>query len=703
MDPNDRKPSVIEDLTSEVGKHGSKPDGKPDAQKGRDSQSAKGSIQVNGRERGSGKQSPSPIHPASESRTQLAPGDVSWDGASQPATKAIVLEPKQKTARSEPRRMLSGASLTGSMLAERYQVEERIGEGGMGIVYKATHVGLQKPVAVKVLMPELNSISGIVERFEREARSLSRLDHPGIVRVMDFGKSGKGLLYLVMDYVDGIPLSSLIRREGPFSAERAVALTRQILLALSHAHNLGVVHRDLKPDNIMVLDAGSVTEHIRILDFGIAKIVEESDSPNSEPLTKAGMVFGTPEYLSPEQAAGEAESVDATSDLYTVGIILYEMLTKRRPFESTNRMALLNQHMTKKPCLVSEVEGAATIPTELDQIIMRALEKKREDRFASAMQFYAALSAVPVEQRPMTFWPGAVPPMNTLPPVQVIHKSRLRLWHYILMAAILGAGAAGTYFILRHTTRPVPQKRLTDLEDEKDLLKGLDKSLIPDVRAARGHLVALRPKKAIRILKPLTEKYPNQPVLFYLIGRAYLMTGTRANDIRALDAFTKAMQLAPSYRKHKRIHEQIASLLRSKYRSVRKATITFVDEQLGADAADIIERTSKQHPDYEVIRELLVVAEKHGIGKTVDKYRLYQLMLRDSPLCIERREAARQLMLLADPSALPFLKKALHRKPWRYGGRKKSNTCIKPTLEQAIQTLKAHKKAAQDHPEDMQQ
>jgi len=702
MDPNDRKPSVIEDLTSEVGKGASSRKSGAD----RESQSAKGSIQTNGKSHGpANRRAAFPEHPAPAAHTELAPGKDSWDGSSKRATKAIILEPTRRRSQSQPGRMLSGASLTGSMLAERYQVEERIGEGGMGIVYKATHVGLQKPVAVKVLMPELNSISGIVERFEREARSLSRLDHPGIVRVMDFGKSGKGLLYLVMDYVDGIPLSSLIRRDGPFPAERAVALARQILLALSHAHNLGVVHRDLKPDNIMVLNAGSPTEHIRILDFGIAKIVEESDSPTSEPLTKAGMVFGTPEYLSPEQAAGEAESVDATSDLYTVGIILYEMLTKRRPFESTNRMALLNQHMTKKPRPISEVEGASTIPSELDQIILRALEKKRENRFASAMQFYAALSAVPVEQRPMTFWPGAVPPMNTLPPVQVIHKSRLRLWHYILIAAILGAGAAGTYFLLRHTTRsrPVPQKRLTDLEDEKDLLKGLDKSLIPDVRAARGHLVALRPKKAIRILKPLTEKYPNQPVLFYLIGRAYLMNGNKANDIRALDAFTKAMQLDPSYRKHKRIHEQIVSLLRSKYRSVRKATVTFIDEQLGADGADIIVRTSKQHPDYEVVRELLVVAEKHGIGKTVDKHRLYQLMLRDSPLCNERREAARQLMLLADPEALPFLKSALHRRSWKYGGRKMSNKCIKPTLEQAIQALEARKKAARSHQHGMQQ
>src|SRR6185312_15757533 len=205
----------------------------------------------------------------------------------------------------------------GQVVGERYRIVNRIGLGGMGAVYRAEHTMMRRDLAIKVLLPELSGKEEFARRFEREAESASRLDHPNIITVTDFGRTAEGSLFLVMEFLAGTSLSAAIA-EGPMPRGRALAIERQILRALDHAHAAGVVHRDLKPENIMLVERDGQTDVVKILDFGIAKVTEpQNGSPGREALTQAGVIFGTPEYLSPEQALGEA--VDARADVYAAG------------------------------------------------------------------------------------------------------------------------------------------------------------------------------------------------------------------------------------------------------------------------------------------------------------------------------------------------------------------------------------------------
>lgn len=628
-------------------------------------------------------------------------GEANKKKKATPATAALIPEEASDSAPSPSVGPLSGHfidqdedKLVGQVLADRYQIQHRIGEGGMGVVYKAEHVGLQKDVAVKVLLPELGAIEGVVKRFEREARSMSRLDHPGVVRVADFGRTHDGLLYLVMDYVDGEPLGDLIIQQGRFKPDRALHIIRQVLLALEHAHELGVVHRDLKPDNIMVLDPGGEVETTKILDFGIAKILEDSGEEN-KPLTVAGTVFGTPEYLSPEQAAGEP--ADFRADLYTVGVILYELLTGKRPFQAENRMALIGKHISAQPKPITHVLPMAELPEETDAVIMKAMAKSPDARYQNAIEFFEALGRLPVEQRPLTFWPSSSSTnVTALPPKdggaggkkreekkaaaskkgETASAKKLFLGGVVvLVLAALGGGAL--YLSTGEGSNPKKPPK-------EDPLKELDKKTAKKVRTARALLNAIKPKKALQVLVPLAKKNKDEPYIQFLLGRAYLM---RKAESKSLESYARAVKLNPKLKKNKRLQEDIFALLNSKYRSHRKGGLQFLDESMGKDSKPILVRAFEKLDNYQTLRSALLVAEKHGLGKAINRRRFLEIMLRDSPHCSDRREAAKQLMLSGDIEALPALKHALTRKPWVYNNRRRSNDCIRPTLQSAIARL----------------
>ena len=220
----------------------------------------------------------------------------------------------------------------GTLLAGRYRVMELLGEGAMGAVYRAEHVHMRKPFAVKVLHRELTTIPEVVKRFEREAIAAGRIDHPHVARAHDFGvlegdASAHGGFYLVLEFVEGRRLSDALA-EGAFDLGRALVVTRQIAEALLAAHTAGIVHRDLKPDNVMLVERLGELDYVKVLDFGIAKMETGESGPA---LTRLGTVFGTPSYMAPEQAAGQ--SVDSRVDLYTLGLMLHEMLTGKACFE----------------------------------------------------------------------------------------------------------------------------------------------------------------------------------------------------------------------------------------------------------------------------------------------------------------------------------------------------------------------------------
>ncbi|HEX5661811.1 MAG TPA: serine/threonine-protein kinase [Polyangiales bacterium] len=283
-------------------------------------------------------------------------------------------------------------ALLGTLVDKRYRIDAQIGEGGMGVVYKATHVALNKVVALKILRGDMAKDPEVVQRFMQEAQAASGIGHENIIDIHDFGKLPDGTAYFVMEYLNGRPLNDLIQRGGSIPTMDAVSILRQVANALGAAHERGIVHRDLKPDNVIVLNRGETTNFAKVLDFGIAKV-----GASKNKLTRTGMVFGTPHYMSPEQAAGQG--VDARTDIYALGVMMYEMFTGRVPFEADTFMGVLTKHMFEKPAPMFGGQGERQLGA-LEQITLRALEKKPENRYPSMKALIEDLDAVVGGGRP---------------------------------------------------------------------------------------------------------------------------------------------------------------------------------------------------------------------------------------------------------------------------------------------------------------
>ncbi len=284
----------------------------------------------------------------------------------------------------------------GRTIAGKYRVEQMIGEGGMGKVYKATQLALDKPVVLKVLRQALLGDERTVARFQREAKAASRLNHPNSISVLDFGQADDGAMYIAMEYVQGKDLHQILSREWPLPESRVVRVMGQVLSALADAHSVGVIHRDLKPENIMVSQGRSEPDFVKVLDFGIAKIVDGSED-DGPALTRAGFVCGTPEYMSPEQARGA--KLDHRSDLYAVGVILYQLVTGMLPFDSDSAVGFATKHLTEIPPPPTKRRPDARVSPTMERLIMKALSKNPDERPQTAEQFRAELLAIDKERR----------------------------------------------------------------------------------------------------------------------------------------------------------------------------------------------------------------------------------------------------------------------------------------------------------------
>ncbi len=277
--------------------------------------------------------------------------------------------------------------LLGQTLAGKYRVEQLIKRGGMGAVYRGKHVLMDKTVAIKVLRPALAVDDAVVARFSREAKAASRISHPHAVSVTDFGEAENGVVFLVMEYLDGRTLKEIIRSEGPMPLGRAVEIIRQVTGALDAAHAQGVVHRDLKSDNIMLSQTNG-GDWAKVLDFGIAKIQQPASAKDAD-LTAPNLVIGTPQYMSPEQCS-QIQPLDARSDIYSLGVIIYEMLAGRVPFTGESATMIMMQHVQDSP--PSVLATRPDLPPAVDHVIARALAKTPADRFQSAGELFSALS-----------------------------------------------------------------------------------------------------------------------------------------------------------------------------------------------------------------------------------------------------------------------------------------------------------------------
>ncbi len=363
-------------------------------------------------------------------------------------------------------------TLVGRTIAGKFIIEAHIGSGAMGAVYRARQIALEKTVAIKVLHGEHAGEPQFVARFHREAKAASRLNHPNSMQVIDFGEDPDGLLYIAMEYLDGRSLHRVLREDRPLPASRIAEILMQTLAALAVAHDMGVVHRDLKPENIIVLsgtdDDGRPRDIVKVCDFGIAKISDGrayrsgtgGDRESAAPATTAGLIVGTPEYMSPEQ--GRGEKLDPRSDLYAVGVILFEMLTGRVPFEAENAIGVLLRHVTEAAPRPSEVAGGE-VHAGLEAVCTRAMQKARDARYPNAREMRASLrSAIDGESggggvRVMT----ATPAPGTAATVQIEAPPGI---------AVASAGAAGedskgkpTLVATTAAIEGAPRKRATTL------------------------------------------------------------------------------------------------------------------------------------------------------------------------------------------------------------------------------------------------
>jgi len=325
----------------------------------------------------------------------------------------------------------------GTTFDHRYKIQKLLGEGGMGFVYLARHKVIDKKVAVKVLRVEMAKDREILDRFLQEAKAASSIGNPHIIDISDFGDLPDGSTYFVMEYLDGKSLGNLVDSTNQLSVERICHIARQMADGLAAAHERGIIHRDLKPDNIFLIQRGSDQDFVKILDFGIAKV---TGSATDTKLTKAGAVFGTPHYMSPEQAAGAP--IDHRADIYALGVMLYELTSGQLPFNADNFMGILTQHMYKAPVPIRALVPSPACPPSLEAVILKCLSKKQEARYQSMEELGADLQRIES---------GGVP-------------------HAVaeMMARSGGFNVPADYFntpsrILPATPPPVPQKRWSRL------------------------------------------------------------------------------------------------------------------------------------------------------------------------------------------------------------------------------------------------
>jgi serine/threonine-protein kinase len=353
--------------------------------------------------------------------------------------------------------------LVGQVLADRYHIVKKLGEGGMGQVYLAEHVKMGRRSAIKVMNPSMVHDPEAVARFNREAANASRISDSHVCAIYDFGETPDGLIYLAMEFIEGEPLTELIRQEGALPVARAADIAIQVAAALQAAHDLGIVHRDLKPDNIMLTRSRDGADAVKVVDFGLAKAV--GGEGGGQKVTRTGLVVGTPEFMSPEQLSGD--KLDGRSDVYSLGLVLFNMLTGTLPFPADSVQEAMIKRLTDEPAELIEVRPDLHFPPGLQQTIDTALARTPVDRYQSAAKLAHDLASVTGLARadagaalPSTLT-DADDKTELIEPVRARTRSRVP----IIVGVIVLLGAAGAVVTIgrtvKHTDRVAPADTTT--------------------------------------------------------------------------------------------------------------------------------------------------------------------------------------------------------------------------------------------------
>ncbi len=605
----------------------------------------------------------------------------------------------------------------GKIIGERYRLLGRIGEGGMGLVYRAEHVLMKKTVAVKLLHGELGQVGEAVKRFEREAQSASRLNHPNIIAVTDFGQASTGgEFFLVMEYVAGLSLGQALGGEPThrMSVGRALSIVRQMLSALAHAHAEGVVHRDLKPANVMLTrSADGRDDVVKILDFGIAKLTasvgadatvrassadggaaggrgeptERGRRPVGEidlALTQSAMVFGTPTYMSPEQAT--AKEVDARADLYSCGVILFELLTGRKPFVASDMARVLAMHVTALPPRFAEVAPDTRLPAALEAVVRRALEKAPDRRFQSAGDFLAALDGLEVSLVPQAIAAAAV------------DRGRVALAN----ARVIGTELGALYQRLPHEFRrftpiagvigvvlalvivPSLCYRAADLGSSPPPPKAVPPATAEPLRKVEEAMARGRFGEARASLLQLLSQHPKEARVHFVYGNLEVV---EKRPLGALAAYDQALALDPGLRGDAALLINVKGLAADRDRKVAAAAVGLAADRIGAPAAGLLAEVGSGDARAELRTAAREACERIACSPRVDLVRSHTLDLSQAKSCDEKREAVRRLASTKDARAIEALRKARAIRGALGGLFVGGNDCVRKDIDLAIKEL----------------
>lgn len=624
-----------------------------------------------------------------------------------------------------------GQELLGLVIDARYRLDAVLGRGGMGLVFRATHLQLRRSVAVKILHPSLAASHDVRSRFEREALAVGKIDHPNCVATFDVGRLADDSLYLAMELLEGRPLADVLAQEGQLEPQRALHILRHILCGLASIHNAGLIHRDIKPENIFVVRQGDDADFAKILDFGIAKPMVGELVDDGVRLTQAGMAFGTPIYMSPEQALGN--KLDGRADLYAAAVIGYEMLAGQLPFYSDDRLEVMSMHVAKPvPAMHSRMRpDGRPVPPAIERLIGNGLTKKTDDRYARAEDFIAAIDdalqslvtdVAKPQPRSNRMPVVAVPPADfdtkhvgqesshsidelllQLPPAPSAQQQPLaahaagdksadaptkprpmrnwRLYSSVLAGAVIVGVAAGFLTAPRRpTNRPsgsTPQSLVERFTTAKSAVMAAPRasSSVPVSNARNVNRNPQPPSENI------TTPAAADTVSLEQLARGHASVAGR-EPAAALIAYDKALSLAPALSTDATLRANLAAMAAT---GTLDVAMRAFDVWLGrtddpaATTAVVKAAVSRSIERRYAARSMI---DRYTLTNRVDWVTSYGLDLEQESTCQKRRDAVAHLRALKLPAAIPALERAMAKR------QRRRNACLVDDARAAIRFLR---------------
>ncbi len=576
-------------------------------------------------------------------------------------------------------------NLVGSVVAERYRVQESVGSGTMGAVYRAEHIHMKKTVALKVLHPAHTRDPEVVERFQREAQAAANVEHPNICAATDFGRIDNNFYYLVMEFLEGRTLIDAIKSEEEFGPERCLHIAIQMLSALEKAHEMGVVHRDLKPENVILIEREGDRDFVKITDFGVAQVRLFKDAAR---LTQAGVVYGSPLYMSPQQAGGK--EIDHRADLYSVGVMLYELLTGKLPFYAKSLMVVLNMHIADPPPPFAVSNPAADIPREIEFVVMKLLAKEPQDRYQSAASVRRDLERIRDDIRqPARSVERAAPALDedrgrrVTTGVVLVFAALCVIWGVVVIGK--AATTPGEDPAPDGNNAKVMAFEGHTVVRTEDLRREFEAR--PDVAKALA-LLAADPESSIGAFGSIAVENPGNPHAHFLLGRSHFAAG---NWPTAFDEYRRAIELAPQYAADSALQDDVISRLEEGNDEEAEAAELLIRQQLRDAANPRLAEVAEHHNVRRIRKRALRILKETQQFDTLPEWNRHTIQLRHAVGCEENLESVKKIAELGDPRALGALRRfsALPKTGCGAGDQEDCYDCLRYDLRIAIEKLEA--------------